>query len=183
MGMGMGMGMGRMALLVGLVLLLCAFPQQAAGGGKKPKGSRRCRKGKGCTACNQIVGCGWCAAGPGDGEGRCMDKASNPVGFWDPDAEKVSEECDGTLADTCLEIDPTRDTDRMSQKIERTVGSVQPVPYSQFSDGPFTALDHCRFRTASSLTPVRRTAGGSPKRWTCAATWRRSWTGSRARAL
>lgn len=115
------------ALLGGVLVLGTAQP--AAGGGKRGKSSRRCRKGKDCTACAQIVGCGWCA-GPaaGGGSGRCMDKTTSPVGFWDPEAGKVSEECDGTLAEACLEMDPTHDTDRMSQKIERT------VPYSQFSD-------------------------------------------------
>lgn len=111
-----------------LVLLAALLLVQVSPTMSKKKATRRCRKGKDCTSCAQIHGCGWCSEGPDDIAGRCMDTLSNPVGFWDPDDPKVAGECGGTLAQTCLAIDPRRDTDRMSQKIDRT------VPYASFGD-------------------------------------------------
>ena len=86
-----------------------------AAGGAPSAGKRRCRKAKDCESCTAIDSCGWCL----DSE-RCLDKATHPTGDWKPTL-KVCDDCNGTLQTGCLSTDPTQNSDRFSQVIERAV--------------------------------------------------------------
>jgi hypothetical protein len=91
-----------------VLMLLIAGPAGAAN-------KRRCRKAKDCESCTAIGSCGWCLE-----SGRCLDRAAHPTGFWSPEG-KTSDECGGTLQTSCLSVDPTQDSDRVSQLIDRAV--------------------------------------------------------------
>ena len=88
----------RVSAALALTLALLAQP---AGGA-----SRRCRKADGCESCT-AAGCGWC---PDLDGGRCLERSSGKA------------ECGGRLQRSCLsELNPKRDTDRVSQTIDRAV--------------------------------------------------------------
>jgi hypothetical protein len=114
----------RAPLLLLALLLVAASPGRA-----KARGSvaaRRCRKAKDCESCTSTAGlCGWCD--DRETQGRCLvTPLATPLGGL------AAGECGGTVQASCLGVDdPTRDSDHVSQTINR---AVPPKSYAEATE-------------------------------------------------